>query len=281
MTSSDPRGPEPVLPLDWARQTGKVPQIYWALEQKLRRKRRKSLNRAAGAVGVLALLAFSLWAIPEIRDTGTLVTAPSHRQTFSLSDGSVLELNAHTDAQTDFRYGRRRVHLEKGEAFFAVAKDPAHPFFVETPKGTIRVTGTHFDVRLDPEGTAVVTLVEGSVKVTPETEGGAPVMLKPGQQAACGDTGTQVRALSQTEIDNTLSWRSGRLALDGLTLGQAVSRFASYHDKQIRISPEVASLPVGGSCPLDDFPGFLQFMREAFGVHIVTSADGATLIVGR
>jgi transmembrane sensor len=124
-----------------------------------------------------------------------------------------------------------------------------------------------------------VTLVEGSV--TASRQGGDPLSLKPSEQLFLGDTSVQIRTLSPSELDNTLSWRSGRLVLDGLTLSQAVARFASYHGKQIQVNPDVAALHVGGSCPLDDLAGFLEYLKSAFPVQVVENADGSDLITAR
>ena len=52
------------------------------------------------------------------------------------------------------RVAHRRT-LAAGEAFFQVAKDSARPFFVETAAGSVRVTGTQFNVRTAPAGQPV------------------------------------------------------------------------------------------------------------------------------
>jgi transmembrane sensor len=283
MTSSDHSGTRAgsTLPLDWARQTGKVDVVLRNLEGKLQKKRRRR-RTAAAAITVVAVLACTVFlVVPFVRDTNTIATASAHRQTLELADGSHADLNARTNVHSDFRYGRRLVRLDQGEVFFSVAKDKEHPFLVETPAGTVRVTGTKFNVRLEEGGAVEVTLLEGSVEI----QASAPASrlttthLSPGQQFASARTG--LRTLSPTEIENTISWRTGRLALDGLTLGEAAARFATYHGKSIAVAPSVAALSLGGSCPLDDLPGFLSFLKEAFPVHVLAQGEDSYRIVAK
>ena len=205
------------------------------------------------AAGVAAALAIStVWLVPYVRDTQTVATIAAQRSTLSLPDGSRTDLNARTALFTDFRNGRRFVRLEKGEAFFSVAKDAAHPFFVETPGGTVRVTGTQFNVRLASDGRPEITLLEGAIEIQNAL---AHLTLAPGQQLSAAG---ELRSLSAPELDRTVAWREGRIVLNGLTLAEAAARFATFHDKTITLAPELAARQMGGSYALDDLQGFLD-----------------------
>jgi transmembrane sensor len=227
---------------------------------------------AAGLAAALAVAA--LWVVPYFRDIQTVATVAAQRSTLSLPDGSRTDLNAQTTLYTDFRHGRRYVRLEKGEAYFSVAKDKEHPFAVETPGGTVRVTGTEFNVRLAPDGHPEVTLLEGAVAFE---NAAARMQLVPGQQIS---TTGDLRQLSATELDNVIAWREGRIVLTGLTLGEAAARFASFHGKTITVAPEVASLQMGGSYSLDDLPGFFDALSdERFALHVMhRDADNYAIV---
>lgn len=286
MTSSESRRPEPVLPLDWARHTGQVDAVRRALESKLRQRRQRRARMATAVAALLLVGTFLTWAVPFARDTGTIATAARHRQALALTDGSLVELNAQTKLHTDFRYGRRIVRLAHGEAFFTVAKDAAHPFVVETPAGSVRVTGTRFNVRVESDA-AIVTLEEGAVLASRNqgADAGAGLArgtaLKPNEQLTLAATPCGPRALTATEMENALAWRTGRLVLDGLTLGEAAARFAAYHGIAIELDPATRALSVGGSCPLDDLPGFMDFVKEAFPVNVLANPDGSFRVVAR
>lgn len=215
--------------------------------------RRRVARWVPVALGLAAAVALAaLWAVPYYRDIQTVSTVAAQRSTLALPDGSQTDLNAQTTLYTDFRRGRRFVRLEKGEAYFAVAKDPAHPFAVETPAGTVRVTGTHFNVRLAPDGRPEVTLLEGSIAFE---NAAARLKLVPGQQLSSDG---ELRQLSAVALDNVTAWREGRIVLTGLSLGEAAARFAAYHGKTIVISPELSAVQMGGSYALDDLQGFFD-----------------------
>ena len=65
-----------------------------------------------------------------------------------LSDGTKVHLNAESQLTYPvcFSNEQRIVQIE-GEAYFDVAPDKEHPFIVQTPHTSIRVTGTSFNVR--------------------------------------------------------------------------------------------------------------------------------------
>lgn len=266
--------PDPVHPLDWPREADLLEPVLLEIERQVKLKRRRRTRRTAAAT-VLFLALGAFWAVPYYRETDTLTTVAANRQTLALADGSTAELNARTSLRTDFRYGRRTVRLTQGEAFFTVAKDSAHPFLVETPAGTIRVTGTQFNVRLDPASAPEVTLLEGAVVL--ETPAAAPVALSPGQQfSAFG-----LRTLSAAELENTTAWREGRLVLTGLTVAEAAARFAAYHGRPIDVPPALAPIRLGGSCPLDDLRGFLDVLQESLPVTVLPQHDGSFRLVPR
>jgi len=281
MTSSEsvsPSVPPKRPPLDWVRQEGKVDLVLQDIAAKLRKRRRRV--RSVGAVlGVCLAASLAFWAVPIWRDTSSTTTLPAQRQTLALADGSTVELSGLTDLHTDFRYGRRMVTLSRGEAFFSVAKDKGRPFFVKTPAGSIRVTGTHFDVRIGSDQRPEVTLLEGAVFV--EGIGPKPVRLAPAQQLGFTDSAAVVRNLSPSDLDAVTAWMHGRLVLDHLTLAEAAARFAAYYGENIVVAPEIAGLHMGGSCRLDDLPGFLGFLSKALAVDVVLQNDGSYVICQR
>lgn len=251
----------------------------------------------AGLAAALALSA--VWLVPYFRDTQKVATVAAQRSTLTLPDGSRTELNAQTAIFADFRGGRRLVRLEKGEAFFSVAKvyppsaapeatrvylppaapkatRDAAPFLVETPGGTVRVTGTQFNVRLAPDGRPEVTLLDGAVEIQNAL---ARLTLAPGQQLSAAG---ELRTLAPGDLERTVAWREGRIVLNGLTLAEAAARFASFHGKTIEVAPELAALQLGGVSALDDLQGFLDALSaDPLALRVVRRTSDNFLITRR
>jgi transmembrane sensor len=265
--------PEPPM-LEWLREHGQVEAVFVSVRRRQQRQLRRRRVTAA-LLASFAVVFFALaWGLPFVRETETIATAAAHRRTLALRDGSRAELNAGTELFTDFRRGRRTMRLDRGEAFFVVAKDEKNPFVVKTPGGDIRVTGTEFNVRVAGSD-VIVTLVEGSVEF--ERDGAASIGMKPQQQMRNG----AVQELAVADLEDALAWRHGRAVFNGIQLAAAVERFAAYHGKAITVAPEIASLRLGGSYVLDNLPGFLAALEETLPVNAQAHEDGSYRIFAK
>ncbi len=233
---------------------------------------------AAAAVTVL------LWPGHAAVQRQDRATPAGQRQSLTLADGSMIDLNAQTNVQVEITGHSRQVRLASGEAFFVVSKDPARPFVVETPAGSVRVTGTKFDVRTDSDGHFEVTVLEGSVQTHPLGAGAVPAeprALGPGDQLAAGVAGVEVRKLTSAEVDDTIAWRQGQIVFHGVPLRDALARFARYHGRGIVVAPEVADRRVGGRYSLDDLDGFLSFIEEGLQVRVTRELNGTVRVSAR
>ena len=235
---------------------------------------------AAGTLAAAAVIVAGLWLAHPRTQRESLATAVAQRQTLTLADGTRAELNAQTSLQLEIGPGERRVRLASGEAFFTVTKDPARPFIVETPAGSVRITGTVFNVRAETPAALEVLVVEGSVQVRP-VEAGAdrPVLLGAGDKFSAGPGGGTVQALPAGAIDDALAWRRGQIVFDGVPLRDALARFARYHGRGITAAPAVADLRVGGRYSLDDLDAFLGALEAVWPVRATRGLSG-TIQVG-
>jgi transmembrane sensor len=233
---------------------------------------------AGAMLAAAAALAVFLWPGQPQNLSTKLGTPVAERHRHTLADGSVIELNAQTAVAIELGATERRVRLAGGEAFFTVAKDPARPFFVETPAGSVRVTGTGFNVRTGAGSDLEVTVLAGSVQVRP---GGATAAraLRPGDRLVAAGGRVDVTSLSPSQLDDTLAWRQGQVVFDGTPLRDALGRFARYHGRTLTASDAAARQRVGGRYSLDDLEGFLSSLEEFLPVRVARGLDG-TIHVG-
>jgi transmembrane sensor len=222
---------------------------------------------------VAALAAVFLWPSRPQNQFQSLATPVAHRETVTLIDGTRIELNARTALVVEVTADSRRVRLADGEAFFSVAKDPQRPFFVETPAGLVRVTGTHFNVRTESPRSLEVTVEEGSVRVRP---GGEPARdLVSGDQLVRQADKVSVAQLSPRQLQDVLAWRQGITVFVDTPLRDALARFARYHGRNLTASDAAAARTVGGTPRLDDLDAFLAFLEDALHLAVTRRLDGS------
>jgi len=132
----------------------------------------------------------------------------------TLSDGSTIILNADSKLKypTRFTNGKREIYLE-GEAYFEVKHDSSKPFIVHSRNLSITVLGTKFNVNAFPNGKdIVVSLVEGSVKISKEESGVTEniVMLRPDQQLSY-NKGYEIGTVEQFDLHEATGWKDNEL----------------------------------------------------------------------
>lgn len=242
---------------------------------------------ASVALSAAAAVALVFWlARPPATQVERLASSVGQRQSVTLADGTRVELNAHTNLLVDLGAKERRVRLADGEAFFSVSKDAARPFIIETPGGSVRVTGTQFNVRAEANSPLEVTVLEGSVQVRPgESAVGrdaAPIALIAGDKLSVGPGEIAVRTLTSKDLNNALAWRQGQIVFVGTPLREALSRFARYHGRGITATADVADLRVGGRFALDDLDGFFSGLEEILPeVRVTRELSGTVRVSSR
>lgn len=239
---------------------------------------------AVAALTAAAAVALVFWFNRPALQSEDLATPAAQRQTQTLADGTRIDLNAQTNLRVEIDRQGRHVRLAAGEAFFAVRKDANRPFIVETPAGSVRVTGTQFDVRTEASGLLEVTVLEGSVQAQPNDAAGRhspPRTLTRGDRLLATPAGVQTRTLSDTELDDALAWRRGQIVFKGEPLHEVLARFARYHGRGITATPEVANLSIGARFSLDDLDGFFEALEAGFPKLKITRNPNGTIQVGQ
>jgi transmembrane sensor len=188
-------------------------------------------------------------------------TSVGQRTTVTLPDRSVVTLDTDTILRVHDAPGERLVSLERGRAFFRVAKDPSRPFIVAAGGNRVRAIGTQFDVRVGPKRFEV-TLIEGRVKVetpSPKHRAATTAQLRPGQRLAIEKSAPQ---LLQVDLRTETSWHSGRLTFVRDPVADAVAEMNRYSDKKIVFAGgRVPDKSIVGVFRAGDVDSFAKAMR--------------------
>jgi transmembrane sensor len=265
------------------------------------------LAAASIAVGVWYLLA------PVSYATGVAEVREIH-----LTDGSEVTLGARSSLEVAFRPHERRVALTSGVAFFSVSKNSLSPFIVLVGDKEVRVVGTKFEVRCDPEEMRV-SVVEGTVEVLQRPEGAsetpreAPRTVRQSAKvtqpasAAIPDgaaidptvrtpenpeeriltAGQQVAAVLAGAIlepqalprGEAAAWRHGRLVYVDATLREIIADANRYSREPIVIADEsVANARVSVTYPSDRVEEMVAALSRSLSLEIKHPASGGAVL---
>jgi transmembrane sensor len=216
-------------------------------------------------------------------------TGHNQRSIITLADGTSVSMNLDTAFSVNLSGRERQIHLERGEAFFEVAKDPQRPFIVTAGDRNIRALGTQFNVRLDTNEVEVV-LVEGKVSVdksTPPTLADTltheprKVEMTPGQRFVASIGGTS-GGLTTTNAARATSWRDGWLEFEDETVGDAVAELNRYSDQPIRVTNErVKQMRFSGAFRVGQPDRFVSILQELLPISVEHGSQGETVLVAR
>ncbi len=210
-----------------------------------------------------------------------LYTTPvGGHETIAFADGSKIELNTDTAIRTRMSSDQRLVWLDKGEAFFQVKHDAAHPFAVMIGNRRVTDLGTAFLVRRD-ESRMEVAVLQGRVRLdAPGLSTKQTATLTPGDVVtSAGETMSRAKKTSG-ELANELGWRRGVLVFDNTTLANAVEEFNRYnHQKIVVTDPAAARLAMVGTFPIGDAAAFIDAVQDVFKLRVENR--GSEIVISR
>ncbi|MBX9469139.1 MAG: FecR domain-containing protein [Rhizobium sp.] len=230
-----------------------------------------SMLRRAAPLALAASIAAAV-IVPLLGSDWLLRLQADHRTdageitTIDLPDGSRMQMNSQTAVMLDFENGRRAVRLLDGEAYFDVAHDVTRPFTVTGGFGTVRVTGTAFNVARG-EDEDLVHLDSGRVMLVPDGTASEPVALTPGQTAAISST--TIALLPDGAAEYRLAWRDGWIELSAVPLRTALDEIGRHVDISVMTLPgPVLDTPVSSS---------FRIAEAGAAIDSVVTAAGATI----
>ncbi len=206
----------------------------------------------------------------------TVATGTDGVRHLVLADGTEVTLNRNTS----FSYNDNREAELSGEAYFKVAKDPAHPFTIHSEHLDVRVLGTEFNFSTQTaDGHSALSLYEGVVELAHAA--GTHRLDTAGREF------TLDHATAQTDIhDFDMSagapvWFTTSM-LNMMSLGDIFDSIESAYD--IRIEGREAvdtsrryNFTLDGALTIDEVMSALEYVNGNFGYTI----DGSTITLDK
>ena len=216
-----------------------------------------------------------LVSAPSLMSDGTasylVQTAPGEQRTLALADGTRIVLNGGSAVRLN-RADLRVAAVERGEAFFSIVHDAAHPFAVHVGKAVFQDVGTAFDV-IHATGGTDVAVREGAVLYDPA---GAAVRLNGGQAIGIDATGATVRQIDASGIGG---WRQGRLSYRDVSLSTIAADVSRSIGRPVTADRAIESRRFSGVIMIDpDRPRMFSRMAAVMGVSIRRDGTGWRMV---
>lgn len=173
----------------------------------------------------------------------------------------------------DIAYGAlaRQVLLRTGEILVRTAPDrerpdAPRPFVVSSEAGAARSLDAYFTVALRG-AQCRVTVLDGTVDVTPRRIPGQRLRVAAGQSLAFTAAGTDTLRPAPAGAH---AWSRGVLMADGMRLADFLDALAHYRPGLLQCDPAVADLRLSGGFQLQDTDKVLALLPTTLPVRIVS-----------
>jgi transmembrane sensor len=250
------------------------------VERQPRAAGRSGLFRVAVGLCAAAIVGVIVFDMQSGPDYTTYSTPVGGRKILRLADGSHIELNTNTVLRLSRGNGARQAILDRGEAFFDIVHDAAHPFTIEARGRRIVDVGTKFLVR-DAQERLQVSMLEGEVTLSaPKNSGDKPSRLTAGDVAVATATSTVITKEPKPAIADAASWRQGMLVFRHTTLADAVAEFNRYNDAQLVVAGERAgNMKIDGKFQTHDVDTFAEVAKDV--LHLNVQKVGKKTVMSR
>ena len=226
-----------------------------------------------GGSAVAASLVGLVNVATHLRNVDRIETALGEVRRVPLNDGSIAAVNTSTRLSIEIGERVRNVRIDRGEAWFQVAKDRARPFVVAAGEVRVRAVGTAFSVQRRDDG-ADVQVTEGVVEVwTVGRESERKRVSAGARTFASASSGPETPVQASVDIDRSLAWREGQLVLQGDSLGEAAAQFNRYNLLKIEVSANLQGERIVGRFRTNEPEAFAEAVSAMTSAHVERRGD--------
>lgn len=209
-----------------------------------------------------------------------LATPRGGQYQLTLPDGTRVWLNAASSIRfpVTFNGNNREVEVT-GELYFDIAKNSRQPFIVISKQQRIEVLGTQFCLNAyDDENATRTTLIEGSVKIIPQQQGVAPLVLKPSEQAEWQHINSTGIKTTTPDINTVIAWKNGLFQFNNADVQTIMRQISRWYLVDIKYKSNITGRKLTGkiqrSAQLREVLEMLSYAGLELSVH------GNTIEVG-
>ena len=282
---------------DW-RDELREDSVYRTLAREPRRqvapKTIAGVVAASVVIGLAALLVWTEYFEDPDSTVSRYATRTGEQRSLALEDGSIITVNTRSQVLVGMTDKVRRVVMDRGEAYFDVARDPMRPFTVEVGGQSITAWGTEFNLRRYGDG-FTVALIDGRLAVhrqgveppadldwldlgvhpddVYESPVGEDLGLVAGTVLDFNAENQTFKVRRDPEIAHRQQWRQGRLTFIDEPMAKVVAELSRYSRKPIRIhDPEVGDIRIFATLRLDSIDAALTTLENAVPIQVIPTS---------
>lgn len=236
-------------------------------------KKSKEKSLTILITSIVSIAAAVLLYIGIVQNKGTendsfqTLASNENVRTDTLSDGSILHLNAHSSVVWGNTIKERRVaKMTKGEILFDVVPNKEIPFIVDLPNCEVKVIGTTFNVLLDNDSNAIISVVEGKVLVT-NKQNGDTLMLEANMN--CRSSSSHLEK-GMFENKNFLYWNHKTLKFTGQKLEDALKELERTYGIHIVLQDSsLASRKLSATYSNLEIESIFKILEKTLNVSVI------------
>ncbi|ACU03177.1 FecR family protein [Pedobacter heparinus] len=210
-------------------------------------------------------------------ESNTISTPNGGQYQIILADGTRVWLNAASSLKypTVFSGNERKVELI-GEAYFEVKSNQESPFLVVSNKQTVKVLGTHFNIKAYPDESFVkTTLLEGRIMVSAERFPDAKI-LSPGQQAVFD--GHQID-INKGDLKEAMAWKNGYFMFKDEDIYSIMNQVSRWYNVEVVYMGRFENKRFGGYVSRSKkITDLLDIMESTKGIHFKIEGRRVTVM---
>ncbi len=197
-------------------------------------------------------------------------TATGEQRSWTLEDGTLLQLNTASAVSVLFDERQRRVRLHAGELMVVTGharrggQREQRPFIVETAEGEILALGTRFSVRQHAAHSRVMVF-ESAVEIRPRSAAAGVQRLNAGERLSFSASGF---GMTTAVDEQDGAWTRGQIIADNMRLADFVAELDRYRPGLLRCTEDVAELRISGVFPLQDTDHILANLPNVLPLQV-------------
>lgn len=222
---------------------------------------------AAAVLLVPLLIGGGIWFNIQNQEDATITEKPvstkllaplGSRISFTLPDGTKGWLNSGSSLEYQIPFNGNRQVVMKGEAWFHVIKDEAHPFRIIAANSMIKVLGTQFNVSAYPEEKYVeVVLEEGKINFNAPGIASA-IEMKPNERLVYSKKSVNIGHAEATKYS---AWREGKLVFRSDPMSEVARRIERWYNVEVELmDKQLENYVIRGTFQDDSLKDVLKYL---------------------